>query len=356
MVHAGHGWLIQQFLSPLTNHRTDRFGGSLENRARLLLLVLDRIRHYCGEDFVIEVRMSGTEYVEGGYTLEDGIAFARLMDGKADIIQVSAGNFLHPETECLMIPTSFEPNGFHVHLAQAVKEQVQTRVSALGALVDPAMMEDIIAGGKADLVAMCRTLNADPHFPNKVLRGREGDVRPCIRCTNCLAAYQDRFVRCTVNPTFHRPLDVLFPAGPAAQPKKVLVAGGGVAGMQAAITAAERGHQVQLYEQADRLGGLIRYVEGVPFKNDAQRYLAYMMDQVNGADIQVHLGESFLCRRVALGEVRHPGPPGGEGDRPDHPGTGSRRLHPGYRGGTCHTLHRRRGSGPSHHGPLRRQL
>ncbi|GAB1475464.1 FAD-dependent oxidoreductase [Bacillota bacterium] len=288
MIHAGHGWLIQQFMSPLTNHRTDRFGGSLENRARLLIMIIDRIRHYCGEDFIIEARISGTEYVEGGYTIEDGIEFAKLIDGKVDVLHISAGNFYHPETECLMIPTSFGGNGFHVHLAEQIKKNVKSHVAALGALVDPAMMEDILLSGKADIISMCRTLNADPMFPNKVRRGQEEEVRPCIRCTSCLSSYQTRFTKCSVNPTFHRPFDVLVPRHPSL-PKKVLIAGGGPGGMQAAITAKERGHDVILCEKSDRLGGLIRYSKDVPFKKDMERYLQYMVKKVDRIGIDIRL-------------------------------------------------------------------
>lgn len=297
MIHAGHGWLIQQFMSPLTNHRTDRFGGSLENRARLLMMVADRIRHYCGDDFIIEARISATEYVEGGYTIEDGIEFAKLIDDKVDILHISAGNFIHPETECLMIPTSFGGNGFHVHLAEKIKKNVKTHVAALGALVDPEMMEEILASGKADIVSMCRTLNADPMFPNKVRRGQEEEVRPCIRCTCCLANYQTRFTQCSVNPTFHRPFDVLVPRHPA-EPKKVLVVGGGPGGMQAAITAKERGHEVILCEKSDKLGGLIRYSRGVPFKKDMERYLNYMVSKTSRMGIDIRLNTEVTPQLV----------------------------------------------------------
>lgn len=134
MIHAGHGWLIHQFLSPLTNHRTDRFGGSLENRARLLLMIIDRIRQYCGEDFLIEVRFSGTEYVEGGYTLKEGVEFAKLMDGRADLLHVSACNFYFPETECLMVPGMFKEEGHNLYLAEEIKKHVKhSHVVSVGA-------------------------------------------------------------------------------------------------------------------------------------------------------------------------------------------------------------------------------
>ena len=171
MIHAGHGWLIHQFLSPLTNHRTDRFGGSLENRARLLLMIIDRIRQYCGEDFLIEVRFSGTEYVEGGYTLKE--------------------------------------EGHNLYLAEEIKKHVKhSHVVSVGAHRDPKKIEDILAAGKVDMIAVCRAVNADPQFVNKLKRNQEEEIRPCLRCNACIANYQTRITKCAINPTldWRRPL------------------------------------------------------------------------------------------------------------------------------------------------------
>lgn len=288
MIHAGHGWLIHQFLSPLTNHRTDRFGGSVENRARLLIMIIDRIRQYCGEDFIIEARMSGTEYVDGGYTVKDAVEFVKLIDDKVDILHISACNFFYPESECMMVPGVFNKHGHNVYLAEEIKKHVKTNVLTLGALSDPAMMDEIIASGKADIVGACRSQIAEPLFPNKARRGQEDEIRPCIRCNECIADYQTRTTRCTVNPTFHRPFDVIYPTLPTT-PKKVLVVGGGPAGMEAAIVAKERGHEVILCDKASELGGLIRYSRKVPFKKDLERYLDYMIGRVNALGVDVRL-------------------------------------------------------------------
>ena len=201
MIHAGHGWLIHQFLSPLTNHRTDRFGGSLENRARLLLMIIDRIRQYCGEDFLIEVRFSGTEYVEGGYTLKEGVEFAKLMDGRADLLHVSACNFYFPETECLMVPGMFKEEGHNLYLAEEIKKHVKhSHVVSVGAHRDPKKIEDILAAGKVDMIAVCRAVNADPQFVNKLKRNQEEEIRPCLRCNACIANYQTRITKCAIKP------------------------------------------------------------------------------------------------------------------------------------------------------------
>ena len=288
MIHAAHGWLIHQFMSPLTNHRTDRFGGSLENRARFLLMIIDRIRHYYGEDFLIEVRMSGTEYVEGGYTLEDAVEFSKMMDEKVDIIHVSAGNFYYPETEYQMVPSVFTKQGHNVYLAEEIKKHVKTNVLTLGALMEPSEMDEIIASGKADMVAACRSQNADPMFADKVRRGQEDDVRPCTRCSDCIANYQTRITTCAVNPTLHRPFDIVYPSLPTT-PKKVLVAGGGPGGMEAAIVAKERGHEVILCEKSGKLGGLINYAREIPFKKDLVRYLDYLIAKVNRIGVDIRL-------------------------------------------------------------------
>ena len=178
MIHAGHGWLIHQFLSPTTNHRTDRFGGSIENRCRLLLMIIDRMRQYCGPDYIIEVRMSGTEYVDGGFTLEDAVEFAKLMDGKADIIHVSACNFYFPETECLMVPGVFDSEGHNLYLAEEIKKHLkQTYVASVGAHRTPKTIEKILEDGTVDIISVRRAVNADPMFVNKLKRGNEDEIQ-----------------------------------------------------------------------------------------------------------------------------------------------------------------------------------
>ena len=290
MVHAGHGWLFNQFLSPLENHRKDEFGGSLENRARLLLMIIDRIRQYCGEDFLIEVRFSGTEYVEGGYTLKEGVEFAKLMDGRADLLHVSACNFYFPETECLMVPGMFKEEGHNLYLAEKIKKHVKhSHVVSVGAHRDPKKIEDILAAGKVDMIAVCRAVNADPQFVNKLKRNQEEEIRPCLRCNACIANYQTRITKCAINPTLDRPEDEVFPFLPTT-PKRVLIAGGGPAGLEAAIVAKDRGHEVILCEKTGMLGGLLRYARKVPFKRETQQYVDYMIAKAvrMGVDIRLN--------------------------------------------------------------------
>lgn len=290
-LHAGHGWLIHQFLSPLTNHRGDEYGGSFENRCRFMLEVIGRIRAHCGPDFPIEVRMSGTELADeqGGYTLADGIEIAKVLDGKVDLIHVSTGGG-HPSGGTVMHPSMFLPHGCNVYLAAEIKKHVSTPVATVGSLSEPDKMEQIIASGQADLVCMARALIADPYLPQKVMEGRPEDIRPCQRCYNCQGGmFVTRNMRCAVDPVIGNELRGQIPV-PLTRPRKVLIAGGGPAGMVAAVTAAKRGHDVTLCEASDSLGGAIRYAKHVPFKKYLDDYLHYLIRQVGRAGVQVRLG------------------------------------------------------------------
>jgi 2,4-dienoyl-CoA reductase-like NADH-dependent reductase (Old Yellow Enzyme family)/thioredoxin reductase len=264
MVHGGHGWLLNQFLSPFFNHRTDKYGGPLENRARLALEVLDSVRAAVGPGFPIEFRMSGSELFEGGYTLEDGVEIAKMVESKVDLLHITAGTY--QSGFGLTHPSMFEPHGRNVYLAAEIKKHVSVPVATLGGLNDPAMMEEIIASGQADIVEMARALLADPFLPRKVMSNQDTDIIKCLRCFTCMA---ERAVtstrRCTVNPLIGREMDGTEVI-PTANPVKVLVAGGGPAGLEAALTAAKRGHQVILCEKGDTLGGILKGEQAIPFK------------------------------------------------------------------------------------------
>ncbi|MCD8077528.1 MAG: FAD-dependent oxidoreductase, partial [Lachnospiraceae bacterium] len=296
MIHAGHGWLLHQFLSPLNNRRTDRYGGCLENRARITLEVIENIRKKCGPDFQIEVGMSGTELVEGGLTLEDQIEFARLLDGKVDLIHVSSGTFHVPSTNQHMFPNCFLPEGCNVYLAAAIKKAMKhTPVAAVGALGSPEQMESVIAEGKADIVALARPLLADPELPNKLKEGREEEVYPCMRCMSCISEsfvpyvkYPSRIRRCPSNPTAY----IEVPASrvrPAEREKKILVVGGGPAGMEAAAGLAERGHRVVLCEKEDELGGMMRYAKYIPFKEKMDQLRQVMIGRLQRSGTEILL-------------------------------------------------------------------
>lgn len=266
MVHAGHGWLINQFLSPYFNHRTDEYGGSLENRVRFAREILTAVRAEVGPGFPIELRMSGSELFDGGYDLDEGCRIAHALEDLVDIIHVSAGSYQFGFS--ITHPSMFREHGCNVYLAEEIKKHVSVPVATIGGLSDPDQMEEIIASGKADLVVMGRALLADPELPNKVMANEGDDIVRCMRCFVCMAerpVTQTR--RCALNPRIGRELEGLDIV-PAARKRKVLVVGGGIAGMVAARTAALRGHDVTLCEANDTLGGILRTEAALPFKQD----------------------------------------------------------------------------------------
>ncbi len=264
MVHGGHGWLINQFLSPFFNHREDEYGGSLENRCRFAKEILAEIRKAVGVGFPIEFRMSGSELFEGGYGLSDGCRIAQEIEEYVDLIHVSAGSYQNGffKTHLPM----FAEHGANVYLAAEIKKHVKKSVATIGAINDPDMMEEILESGKADVIYMARELLADPFLPQKVMAGKEENIIYCLRCFTCMA---ERPVtgtrRCAVNPLVGREFEGME-VSPALRTKKVLVAGGGVAGLKAAITAAQRGHKVILFEKQDQLGGILKSEQALPFK------------------------------------------------------------------------------------------
>lgn len=266
MIHGGHGWLLNQFLSPYFNKREDEYGGSLNNRCRLAIEVLQAVRNAVGKGFPIEFRMSGSELFDGGYDLSEGIRIAQEIAPYIDLLHVSAGTYQKGFGDTH--PSMFREHGCNVYLAAEIKKHVTVPVATLGGLNSPEQMEEIIASGKADIVYMARTLLADPFLPRKVMENREEEIVHCLRCFTCMAERAATSTRrCTVNPLIGRELegtDIL----PAPAKKKVLVAGGGPGGLYAAYTAARRGHQVILCEKDSALGGILKSEQAIPFKKE----------------------------------------------------------------------------------------
>ncbi|MBR4742874.1 MAG: FAD-dependent oxidoreductase [Oscillospiraceae bacterium] len=291
-IHAGHGWLLHQFMSHIFNHRTDRWGGSFENRMRFPLLVIDSIRKAVGEDTPIEFRFSGTEIDERGYGIDEGVRIAQAVDGKVDIIHVSVGLHEIDETFIVVHPSMFLEDGCNSKYAREIKKNVsKSLVATVGAFTDPAHMEEFLATGGADIIEVARQTLADPDFPIKARTGREDEIAPCIRCLQCFNNVgEHRIFRCTLNPEIGQELDVKMMPERAAHPKKVLVAGGGVGGMEAAIQAAKMGHTVTLCEKTDRLGGVLNCEEKVPFKKNLGRYLRRQerLLEVNGVTVKLN--------------------------------------------------------------------
>ncbi|MCC2876628.1 FAD-dependent oxidoreductase [Lachnoclostridium pacaense] len=299
LIHGGHGWLLGQFASPYFNKRTDRWGGSLENRMRFSLLVIEKVREAVGPDFPIEFRMSGSECIPGGYDIDEAVEMAKMIDGKVDIIHVSAG--IHENNDVFVIthPSMFTEHGCNVQYAAEIKKHVKTPVAALGGINDVDMMEEIIASGKADIIEVARQSLADPYFPEKAFSGRKEDITQCCRCYSCFFNYlSNRNYCCAFNPVIGDELEHKY-GFPATTPKKVVVVGGGPGGMEAAVTAAQRGHSVTLYEKNSRLGGQIVHEQHIPFKKDMYHFIEVLAKRCEDAGVDIHLNTEVTPEEVA---------------------------------------------------------
>lgn len=292
LIHSGHSVPLAQFLSPLTNKRTDEYGGSTENRCRYLIEILDAIRARVGNKLLIEVRISGTEFEEGGIDLEEGIRIGELIQDHLDILQVSAGMH-NPKWMTWVHPCGFRPPMPNVCVAEAFKKtgKFHVPIVTLGAIDSLESAESIIADGKADLVTMARSLIADPELIRKGMKGKTADVTPCIKCMRChdSTVYGHHF-QCAVNPTAGLEASLQKLVQEPGECKKVAVIGGGPAGMKAACVASDRGHQVTLFEQSDRLGGMLHYAGYFSFKYPVKDYMNWLIAQVNKRPIDVKLG------------------------------------------------------------------
>ncbi|MEM1512498.1 MAG: FAD-dependent oxidoreductase [Candidatus Jordarchaeales archaeon] len=278
------GYLIGQFLSPLTNRRTDKYGGNLRQRMTFALEVIERVREKVGANFPIIFRVSGDDFMEGSNDFHEAKVFAaKLEDAGVDIINVTGG--WHETT----IPqlTMNVPRGAYIYLAENIKDAVGIPVIACNRINDPLLAERILRRKKADLVGIARGLLADPEFVVKAAEGRFDEIRPCIACTQgCFdSVFMLQPVTCLVNPAAGR--EKKLELKPAVKPKKVLVAGGGPAGMQAAIILKKRGHDVTIYEKTDRLGGQLLLASAPKERREFKTFVDYLCRQIEKLGIKV---------------------------------------------------------------------
>lgn len=253
-------------------------------------MAVDEVRKAVGPQFPIEARISGDDLTDKGLGLEDCIRVARMIDDKVDLINVSCGNHEDPDMFCRTHPSAFYPRGVNVYLAAEIKKHVKTPVACVGSLNDPAQMEEIIASGQADAVEIGRASLADPYLPAKALAGCAEDITPCLRCYECFGATGDlEMVKCAVNPTMGEQLADRFPKKAPERRKKVLIAGGGPAGMEAAITAAQRGHDVTLAEKSEKLGGNLHPAGAAYFKDDVKKLISVLERRAARAGVKVLL-------------------------------------------------------------------
>ncbi|MFH1490073.1 MAG: FAD-dependent oxidoreductase [Pseudomonadota bacterium] len=297
-IHACHGYLISNFLSPRTNKRTDWYGGSLENRMRFLLELIAEIKCQVGPDYPVCVRVSGTDYEPDGHTIEETIELSKRLEAMGvAVIHMSGGNHHQTIHEVSPMGMSLCHN---VWAAEAVRKEVNIPVIASGSITLPYLAEQILEQGKGDFIALGRPLWADPRWPLKVIEGRPEDIRPCIRCNDgCLARgdHLAKTISCSVNVAACREEE--FKIIKAENPRKVAVVGGGPAGMEAARVCALRGHEVTLYEKR-KLGGALIEASIPEFKIDLRPLVSYLATQMDKLKIKV-LSEEATAKSLSDG-------------------------------------------------------
>ena len=308
-VHSIHwGYLLDQFALSMMNHRTDEYGGSLENRLRAAKEILEGIKQECGSDFPVSMRLGLKTFVKGfeqasltgeeeiGRTLEEGIEIAKLLESYGyDCLNVDTGIYDSFYYAC---PPMYMPKGYLVELAAKAKEAVNIPILAGGRMNEADIAEKAIRDGKIDAVVLGRAALADPEYPNKVLTGHTEKIRPCIACNQgCITRLQQgKQPTCAVNPAAMR--EVRYALRPCVQPKKVVVVGGGVAGMEAARTAAMRGHKVSLYEKNESLGGNLIPGGSHSFKKEVRELNAWYQNELKVLPVEIHTGEAVTADQL----------------------------------------------------------
>jgi len=299
-IHHAHGYLTSQFASLHANKRTDEYGGSFDNRTRFLREVVAACQAAVGEDFPIHVRLSNAEYVEDGLTIEDQAKTSQMLE-KLGIAFISVSSGLSPcwgHTRTL--PSMVHECGLNVADAAKIKAAVSIPVMVTGRLSDPYLAEDVLTSGQADLIGMARGLICDPEYVNKLADGRASEIRPCISCNNCHnRELSDRSTRCLYNVEAGRELELHIT--PAKRKKKILIAGGGPAGMEAARVAKLKGHDVILFEKSADLGGRLQLASVAPHKDEYATAVAFCVKELKRLNIDVRLNTE-LTRTVVTAE------------------------------------------------------
>ena len=313
-IHGGHGFLFTQFLSPNFNKRTDEYGGSIENRSKFPVRILREIREAVGPDFIIELRVSGREGSEGGIEIEETTEFLKKCEGIITSVHISRGTYGAIFNSTDMATCVLAQHGYNIQMADYVKKHTNLIVGVLGHITSPDMVEEIISKGMVDYVVMGRQQIADPEFINKLMTGREKEIRQCIGCSKCLE-FPDpeqkvpfdgvmpwlKAGNCTINPRANEGMtDDEYPVPEGS--RKVAVIGGGPGGLQAAITAAERGHQVDLYDDHEELGGTLLFTEIDVDKKDIKNFKDALITEATRLGVKFHLGKKMTPEDVkALG-------------------------------------------------------
>lgn len=286
-IHGAHGYLINEFVSPYTNHRTDEYGGSKENRARFPLNIITKARALVGDNFIIGYRLSANEGVEGGLTPEMMAEFSQLIEDKVDYINVAAG--IYETMEQYIIPPNYEPHAMVVPFAKVIKQAVTKCPVIVVNSLNPESGEKALEEGCADMIAFGRSLIADPYLPTKLAEGRREDIRPCCRGhEGCVSLFFSGCpIRCEVNPQVGREKE--WAPKKVAEPKNLVVIGGGMAGMEAARFADSIGHKVTLFEKTDMLGGHFIEATRSEFKEDHRNVYNWELTQIKKSGVDVRM-------------------------------------------------------------------
>ena len=303
-LHGAHGYLINQFLAPNSNIRSDEYGGSFENRTRFLFEVIEAVKNTAGPDYPVGIRINGNDYIENGWELKDTLRIAPLLE-QAGVAYIHVSGGVYGSTE-LTIPSMYTPQGCFIHLAEAVKQVVNVPVITVGRIKDPAMANAAISDGKADMVALGRSIIADPEYPNKAKSGNASLIRPCVGC--CLGCIHAVLAKepgsCVVNPDVGREFKLAEEKVPEKS-QKILVAGAGPSGLAAARIFAQRGHQVKILEKGSGQGGLLALAATAPGREELGDILCFFRNELDRLGVTVDYNTPLAAEVLAAFDPDH---------------------------------------------------